>query len=148
MAATFLVWYASEKTLSIHSIFTVRREAFYWLVILFTFALGTAAGDLVAETFGFGYLTTAILFAGVIAVITAGHFLFGLHAIPSFWLAYIVTRPLGASIGDFLSQPVEYGGLGLGTILTSLVFLVLIVATVIHMTARSQPETKGLAVNS
>jgi uncharacterized membrane-anchored protein len=140
LAATFAVWYAMEKTLSIHSIYNTRREAFYWLAILFTFALGTSAGDLVAEKFEFGYLTTAIIFAVVIAAITAAYYLLKLNGILAFWLAYILTRPMGASIGDLLSQPNEYGGLGLGTIVTSLLFLAVIVATVIYMTFYHEPE--------
>lgn len=144
LAATFAVWYAFEGTLSIHSIFTFRREAFYWLAILFTFALGTAAGDLVAEVFGFGYLTTAVIFGAVIAMVAAGYYLLGVNSILAFWLTYIFTRPLGASIGDLLSQPLEYGGLGLGTVVTSLIFLAMIVATVIYMTMRYEPETAGL----
>jgi uncharacterized membrane-anchored protein len=146
LVATFAVWYAFEGTLSIHSIFTFRREAFYWLAILFTFALGTAAGDLVAEVFGFGYLTTAIIFGAVIAVIAAGFYLLNVNAILAFWLAYIFTRPLGASIGDLLSQPVEYSGFGLGTTVTSLIFLAIIVATVIYMTMRYEPEAAELPV--
>jgi len=146
LAATFAVWYAFERTLSIHSIFTFRREAFYWLAILFTFALGTAAGDLVAEAFGFGYLTTAIIFGAVIALIAAGYHVLGVNSILAFWLAYIFTRPLGASIGDLLSQPLDYGGLGLGTTVTSLIFLAMIVATVIYMTMRYEPETAELPV--
>lgn len=134
LAVTFAVWFAFERTLSIHTIYTARREAFYWLAILFTFALGTAAGDLIAETFSFGYFTTAILFLAVICVITAAYAFAGLNAIAAFWLAYIFTRPLGASLGDLLSQPVEYGGLGFGTIYTSLLFLGMIVAIVIYMT--------------
>lgn len=123
LSATFAVWYASERTLSIHTIVTTRREIFYWLAILFTFSLGTAAGDLVAETFDMGYLTTGLLFGAVIALIAIGYFAFGLNAILAFWLAYILTRPLGASFGDLLSQPGEYGGFGFGTTFTSLIFL-------------------------
>jgi uncharacterized membrane-anchored protein len=134
LAVTFSVWFAFERTLSIHTIYTTRREAFYWLAILFTFALGTAAGDLIAETFSFGYLTTAFLFMVVICVITAAYAVAGLNSIAAFWLAYILTRPLGASLGDLLSQPVEYGGLGFGTTYTSLLFLGMIVAIVIYMT--------------
>jgi uncharacterized membrane-anchored protein len=134
LAVTFAVWFAFERTLSIHTIYTTRREAFYWLAILFTFALGTAAGDLIAETFDFGYLTTALLFMVVICVIAAAYALAGLNSIVAFWLAYIFTRPLGASLGDLLSQPLEYGGLGFGTTYTSLLFLGLIVAIVIYMT--------------
>lgn len=133
LAVTFAIWYASERTLSIHSIFTTRRESFYWLAILFTFALGTAAGDLVAETFSFGYLTTGLLFGAIIAVIYVGYAFFRLDAILAFWLAYIFTRPLGASFGDLLSQPAEYGGLGLGTTVTSLIFLAVICAIVIYL---------------
>ncbi len=134
LAATFAVWYASERTLSIHSILTTRREAFYWLAILFTFALGTAAGDLVAEKFELGYMTTGILFGGIIAAIALAHYVLKLDAILAFWLAYILTRPLGASFGDLLSQPSEYGGLGFGTIDTSLLFLLAIAGLVILMT--------------
>jgi len=134
LAITFAVWYSIERSLSIHTIFTARREAFYWLAIFFTFALGTAAGDLIAETFSFGYLTTAILFLAVIAVIAALYYLLGLNSITAFWLAYIFTRPMGASLGDLMSQPVEYGGLGFGTIYTSVLFLGLIISIVIYMT--------------
>ena len=134
LIATFAVWYAYEKTLSIHSIFTTRREAFYWLAILFTFALGTAAGDLVAEKFGLGFAATGLMFGAVIALIAVGYFVFHLNAVVAFWLAYIFTRPLGASFGDFLSQPMEYGGLGFGTIITSLIFLGCIIAIVVYMT--------------
>jgi uncharacterized membrane-anchored protein len=140
LAVTFAIWYAMEKTLSIHSIYTTRREAFYWLAILLTFALGTSAGDLVAEKFEFGYLVTAIIFAVIIAAITAAYYVLKLNSILAFWLAYILTRPMGASIGDLLSQPREYGGLGCGTIVTSAMFLGLIIATVIYMTASYEPE--------
>lgn len=133
LAVTFAVWYACERTLSIHEVTTTRREAFYWLAILFTFALGTAAGDLVAEQFALGYMATGILFGMIIASITFGYYVLKLDAIAAFWIAYIFTRPLGASFGDLLSQPKEYGGMGLGTILTSAIFLLVIVATVIYM---------------
>lgn len=133
LAATFLLWFRSERTLSIHAIFTTRREAYYWLAILFTFALGTAAGDLVAEQFGLGYLSTGILFGMIIISLAAGYFLLGLDAILGFWLVYIFTRPLGASFGDLLSQPVQYGGLGLGTVITSALFLGAIAVIVTSM---------------
>lgn len=134
LAATFAIWYAVEKTLSIHSIYTFRREAFYWLAIVFTFALGTSAGDQLAEGLGAGYLLSGIMYGFVIAVI-AGLFYTGkMNSILAFWLAYIVTRPMGASFGDFLSQPVANGGLGLGTIITSLIFFAAIGATVMYMT--------------
>jgi uncharacterized membrane-anchored protein len=133
LAAVFAVWYAVERTLSVHTIVTSRREAFYWLAILFTFALGTSAGDLFAEKMELGYLPSLGIFAGAIAVIAVAHFRFKLNAILAFWLAYILTRPLGASIGDFLSQPVSETGLGLGTILTSLIFLSAILALVVYL---------------
>ncbi|MFO1201982.1 MAG: hypothetical protein U1E58_05030 [Tabrizicola sp.] len=136
LAVTFLVWFRVEGTLSIHEVTNFRREAFYWLAILFTFALGTAAGDLVAEKFGLGYLATGILFGMIIAALALGYFLLGLDAILGFWLAYIFTRPLGASFGDLLSQPPEYGGMGFGTIITSALFLAVIAGIVTVMTLR------------
>ncbi|CAN7635420.1 hypothetical protein LJR098_006123 [Rhizobium sp. LjRoot98] len=144
LAATFAVWYAAEKTLSIHTIFTARREGFYWLAILFTFALGTAAGDLVAEVFALGYLTTGILFGASIAAIAAAYYLLKMDAILVFWVAYIFTRPLGASFGDLLSQPVEYGGLGLGTIVTSFIFLAVIIVLVCYLTLKPTPSPVAL----
>ena len=133
LAITFLVWFRSEHTLSIHSIVTRRREAFYWLAILFTFALGTAAGDLLAEALGLGYLVTGLIVAALIAADTIAWRL-GLNSVLAFWIAYILTRPLGASIGDLLSQPASHGGLGLGSTLTSALFLIGIVAIVIYLT--------------
>ncbi|CDX63287.1 putative integral membrane protein [Mesorhizobium plurifarium] len=136
LALTFIAWYASERTLSIHTIFTTRREIFYWLAILFTFSLGTAAGDLMAERFDLGYLTTGLIFGGVIAAIALAWFFLGLNGILAFWLAYILTRPFGASFGDLLSQPAEYGGMGFGTTFTSLTFLGCIVVIVLYMTLK------------
>ena len=134
LAMSFVAWHLKEKTLSIHTIYTRRREAFYWLVILFTFALGTAAGDLAAESLNLGYLLSAIIFAGLIVVVTVAHLRFKLHAVLAFWIAYILTRPLGASIGDYLSQTHDDGGLGLGTVVTSGLFLTAILATVVYLT--------------
>lgn len=134
LSIVFAVWYKKEKTLSIHSIVTTRREAFYWLAILFTFALGTAAGDLLAETINLGYLLSAIIFGVLIAAVATSHFVFKVNAILAFWIAYILTRPLGASIGDYLSQDLNNGGLGLGTVITSMIFLGTILATVIYLT--------------
>ncbi len=135
LAIVFAIWYKVEKTLSIHTINKMRREAFYWLAILFTFALGTAAGDLVAEKFNLGYLVSLIIFAVLILAVTIAHLKFKLNAVLSFWIAYILTRPLGASIGDYLSQAKSDGGLGLGTVVTSAVFLLTILVTVIYLTA-------------
>jgi len=140
LALTFLLWFRAEGTLSIHSIFTGRREAFYWLAILFTFALGTAAGDLVAEKFALGYLATGVLFGMIILSLSFGYFALGLDPILAFWLVYILTRPLGASFGDLMSQPAQYGGFGLGTIVTSAIFLAAIVAIVIFMSLRHEGE--------
>ncbi|WML47192.1 hypothetical protein RCG23_16705 [Neobacillus sp. PS3-34] len=134
MLATFAMWYASEKTLSIHSIFTTKREAFYWLTILFTFALGTSAGDLIAEGLNMGYWKSAIMFAAVIGVVAIAHYRFKLNSVLAFWIAYILTRPFGASLGDFLSQPHHNGGLGLGTMGTSALFLITILGLVIYLT--------------
>ncbi|MBY0352590.1 hypothetical protein [Tabrizicola sp.] len=136
LAVTFAVWFAMERTLSIHAIFNDRREAFYWLAILLTFALGTAVGDLISEYFGLGYNATGILFALIIASLALGYFTLGLDPILGFWLAYILTRPLGASFGDLMSQPPEYGGMGLGTTITSAAFLTVILAIVGLMTLR------------
>jgi uncharacterized membrane-anchored protein len=134
LALVFATWYKVEKTLSIHSIHTLQREAFYWLAILFTFALGTATGDLLAETFSVGYLLSAILFGGLIAITYTSYYYKKVNAVLAFWIAYILTRPLGASIGDYLSQAHDDGGLGLGTVATSGVFLSIILITVIYLT--------------
>jgi uncharacterized membrane-anchored protein len=134
LGVTFAVWYASERTLSIHTIFTTRREGFYWLAILFTFALGTAAGDLTAEQLNVGYLNSALMFGGLIALVAAAHFRLRLNAVVAFWIAYVLTRPLGASIGDYMSQPQHAGGLGLGTTGTSAIFLTAILGLVVFLT--------------
>src|SRR3984893_16728447 len=132
LALTFATWYAKEGTLSIHSIFTTRREVFYWLAILFTFALGTATGDLMAESLGLGYLVTGLIVIGVFAAAMIA-WRFGLDPVLAFWIAYILTRPLGASLGDSLSQSPANGGLGLGATITSAVFLIAILAVVIYL---------------
>lgn len=132
--ATFAVWYAIERTLSIHTIFTTRRELFYWAAILFTFALGTAGGDLAAEGLKLGYGPAASGFAAAIALVAIAHYVFKANAVVSFWIAYILTRPLGASCGDLLAQPIADGGLGLGTVVTSMLFLAMIVGSVIYLT--------------
>jgi uncharacterized membrane-anchored protein len=129
LAATFAAWHASERTLSIHTITTRRRELFYWAAILFTFALGTAAGDLATEALGLGFTVGVVAFSAMIAAIGLAYYLGG-NAVLTFWLAYILTRPLGASLGDLLSQSRPNGGMGLGTVGTSLVFLAVIVALV------------------
>jgi len=143
LAAVFATWFAVERTLSIHTIFTTRREAFYWLAILFTFALGTAAGDLSAEQFSLGYGPSILIFGGMIAAVTVAHLVFKLNAVLAFWLAYILTRPLGASIGDWMSQhSSKYGGLGLGTTGTSYIFLGCILALVVFLSITRRDVTE------
>lgn len=143
LAATFALWFAVERTLSIHTIYTFRREAFYWLAILFTFALGTAAGDLVAEGLSLGYLQAGLAYSAAIAVIALGYYVFKLNGILAFWLAYILTRPMGASFGDLMSQAKADGGLGFGTTTTSLVFLFGIAVVIAYMTiVHDGDETK------
>jgi uncharacterized membrane-anchored protein len=144
LAVTFTVWYASEKTLSIHSIVTRRRETFYWLAILFTFALGTATGDLMAEVLGLGYLVTGAIVVALVAV-TAIAWRVGLHPVLAFWFIYVLTRPLGASLGDYLSQPSSQGGLGLGATVTSLIFVAAIIVTVVYLSATKADVIGGEA---
>jgi uncharacterized membrane-anchored protein len=141
LALTFAVWWWAERTLSIHSIVTRRREAFYWLAILFTFALGTAAGDLVGEQWGLGYWATALLVAALIAAVAASHLVFRANAVVTFWIAYVLTRPLGASLGDGFSQPRGDGGLGLGTTVTSVAFLVVILVVVAYLAVTRRDQT-------
>lgn len=133
LAATFAIWYRIERTLSIRSIVTTRRELFYWFAILFTFALGTAAGDLATEALGLGFQIGVITF-GILIAFVAVFYSLGVSPVLTFWLAYILTRPLGASLGDLLSQSRHYGGVGLGTVHTSLVFVTVIVALVAWVT--------------
>ncbi len=142
LAATFAVWYASERTLSIHSIYTNEREAFYWLAILFTFALGTAAGDLVAEGLSLGYLTSLIIFGVLIGLVAFAHYGLKVNAVLAFWIAYVLTRPLGASIGDYLSQDRHAGGLALGTVTTSEIFLVTILALVVYLSVTRSDQVE------
>jgi uncharacterized membrane-anchored protein len=142
LAITFAIWYRTEHTLSIHTIFTTRRELFYWAAILLTFALGTAAGDLATEALGLGFNVGVVAFGALIAAIGAAYY-FGANAVLAFWLAYILTRPLGASLGDLLSQARAYGGLGLGTVYTSIGFLTVIVVLVAFLSLgaqRAQPR--------
>jgi uncharacterized membrane-anchored protein len=142
LIGTFVIWYAFESTLSIHTIFTTRRETFYWLAILFTFALGTAAGDLTAEGLSLGYLLAGVMYGAAICAIAFAYFVLRINAILGFWLAYIVTRPMGASFGDLLSQSIAGGGLGLGPTITSFIFLFCIAALVFYMTlSRDGEET-------
>ena len=133
LGVIFAIWYKKEKTLSIHTIITRKREGFYWLAILFTFALGTAAGDLLAEKIDIGYSYSIGIFAAMIGAVAVARHGFKIHPVLAFWIAYVLTRPLGASIGDYLSQDADSGGLELGTVITSAIFLATILATVIYL---------------
>ncbi|WCN36297.1 hypothetical protein [Aneurinibacillus uraniidurans] len=150
LGLTFLFWYRSEKTLSIHSIYTRKREVFYWLTILFTFALGTAVGDLYSEQLGLGYLNTGITVVSIIACVFLAWKFLKLDGVLAFWIAYILTRPLGASLGDYLSQPKINGGLGLGTTVTSVIFLIGILAIIIFLAVTKIDTTaknEAVAIN-
>ena len=142
LAMIFAAWYASERTLSIHTIVTTRRELFYWAAILCTFALGTAAGDLATEALGLGFTVGVVVFSAMIAALAAAWYL-GANPVLTFWLAYIVTRPLGASLGDLLSQSREYGGLGLGAVSTSAFFLSIIIVLVAWISWRPPAAEQG-----
>jgi uncharacterized membrane-anchored protein len=135
LAAVFVTWQRSEGTLSIHSITTARRELFYWAAVLATFALGTAAGDLTAVTFGLGYFASGLLFAAVIAIPALGYYRLGMNSILAFWFAYVVTRPLGASFADWLAVTHQRGGLALGTGPVSLVLAAMIAGIVAYLSA-------------
>jgi uncharacterized membrane-anchored protein len=147
LATTFTVWYGVEHTLSIHTIFTTRRELFYWAAILMTFALGTAAGDLATEALGWGFNIGVLAFGAMIAA-AAGAYWLGVNSVLTFWIAYILTRPLGASLGDLMAQAKTYGGLGMGTVFTSLAFLTVIIgfvafATLSEPAAEAETQAQG-----
>ena len=137
LAAVFLTWRTTEKTLSIHSIVTRRREAFYWATVLTTFALGTAAGDLTAMALGLGYLASGVLFAVLIAIPALAYRRFGMNATFAFWFAYVLTRPLGASVADWAAVSPERGGLDLGAGPVSLALALAILALVTLLAARA-----------
>lgn len=141
LITVFISWYMSEKTLSIHSILTAKREAFYWFAILFTFSLWTAAWDLFAEQMNVGYLQSALIIAALIWLITAAFYYLKANAILMFWFAYILTRPLGSSIWDWLSQPINIGWLGLWTVSTSFIFLFLILGFVTYLNIIEKRQT-------
>ncbi|MFI6567590.1 hypothetical protein [Streptomyces sp. NPDC050534] len=135
LVVVFVAWYWRERTLSIHSIDTLGRESFYWLAVLFTFAVGTTAGDLVSERMDFGYWLSMLLLGLVIAAVALAHFALDLDAVWSFWIAYVLIHSLGASVGGYLSQPNRDGGLGLGTAVTSALFLSVILGLVVYRAA-------------
>lgn len=141
LLVVFVLWYLSEKTLAMHSINTIKRELYYWAAILLTFALGTSTGDYLGEASGLGYTQSALIFGSLIVMISIGYFSFKMNAVLAFWLAYILTRPLGASIGDLLSQPVKQGGLGFGTVGTTIIFIVTIIILVIYLSIKPKKLT-------
>ena len=143
LAIVFAAWYASEHTLAMHSVQTAKRESFYWAAIFVTFALGTAAGDFLAEASGLGYFQSALVFGGAIALIAAAYFYAGLNEILAFWMAYILTRPLGASFGDLLSQPTKNGGLGFGTTGTSIIFLTVIALLISYLSITRKDQIRA-----
>jgi len=134
LAAVFVVWYRTEGTLSIHSITTMRRELFYWAAVMATFALGTAVGDFTAHTLGLGFFSSAVFFAGLILIPAIGYRYFRMNEVLAFWFAYVLTRPLGASIADWLGKPKYLSGLDLGDGPVSIAFGVLFVVCVAVMT--------------
>lgn len=140
LAIIFALWYFVEKTLSIHSILTLRRELFYWATVMATFALGTALGDLTAATFGLGYLLSGILFAAIFIIPALGFKFAKWNAIFSFWFAYVITRPFGASFADYFGKPI-LGGVGFGDEIVSAVLAVLIITFVIYLSF-SHKDTK------
>jgi uncharacterized membrane-anchored protein len=133
LAAIFVLWYRTEGTLSIHSIRTPRREAFYWATVLATFALGTATGDMTAKTVGLGYLASGIVFSLAFVVVAVAHWKLGLNSILAFWIAYVLTRPIGASFADYLAFPKSVGGLNTGHAPVALVLTVIIVCLVAYL---------------
>jgi uncharacterized membrane-anchored protein len=158
LAVTFITWYRVEGTLDIHSVNTPRREVFYWLTVIFTFAMGTAVGDLTSITVHLGYLSSVFLFAGMICVPIVAWRL-GANWVAMFWIAYVLTRPIGASIADYSGMPKKISGLGIGHGPTAAVLIVLVLAGIWFLKSSgkdaqrspevaSQPEAHGYTVNS
>lgn len=144
LTAVFVVWHRTERTLSIHSIDTTRREAFYWATVLTTFALGTAAGDWTAHSLGLGYFQSGLLFLAAILAPAVAYLFLRLNSVVAFWVAYILTRPLGASFADWLGVGPDRGGIGVGTGLVSLVLAIAIVVCVVMLT-RQQARSGAAA---
>jgi len=138
MLLAFIIWYRSEKTLSIHTINSPKREAYYWLIILLAFALGTGLGDLISEGMTLGYGLAVALFGGFIAVISFAYYVLKMDGTLAFWLVFILTRPLGASFGDFMTKPAVEGGLALSMMSVNLIFFTAIIVSVSYL---SQVQT-------
>jgi len=141
LAAVFVTWQRTEQTLSIHTVDTARREAFYWAAVVATFAMGTAVGDMTAVTFHLGYFFSLVLFAGIITIPAIGYRWFNWNPILSFWFAYVVTRPLGASFADWVGKPVSLSGLGWGNGRVSLV-LTLVIACLVAFLAVTRKDVQ------
>ena len=148
LAVIFVAWYATEKTLSIHSINTFRRELFYWATVMATFALGTATGDMTSITLHLGYFSSGVMFAVLICLPALAYWLFGLNEIFAFWLAYILTRPLGATFADWVGKPKSVSGLGEGTGLVSLCLTILIIIFVVYLTVTRKDIKDELPASS
>jgi uncharacterized membrane-anchored protein len=148
LAVTFVVWHRTEGTVSIHAVDSPRRELFYWLTVSFTFALGTAAGDLTADRLGLGFMGSIVLFAAIIVVPALGYWRFRLDAVAAFWFAYVVTRPLGASIADWLSKPARHGGVNLGDGPVAAVLLVAIVVGIGALTRHAALTARARRVRT
>jgi uncharacterized membrane-anchored protein len=145
LAIVFTLWYANEKTLAMHSIKTAKREIFYWMAILLAFALGTATGDYLAEALNLGYFQALLLFGGAIALIAVGYYYLKLNAVLAFWIAYILTRPLGASLGDLLTQPQSNGGFGYGATNISILFFCVISSLVIFLSLKQKRAKSSIS---
>jgi uncharacterized membrane-anchored protein len=140
MLIGFFIWYLLEGTLSIHSIDTTKREAYYWLIILLAFALGTGVGDLLSEKLALGYGVAVLVFSSLIALVMMGYYAFNINETLAFWLAYILTRPLGASLGDWMIQPVKVGGLGINIIIVNTLFFIMITLLVTYLNMKQNKE--------
>jgi uncharacterized membrane-anchored protein len=148
LGVIFLVWHRTERTLSIHSITTQRRECFYWATVFATFALGTALGDFTATALNLGYLASGIIFSVLILIPAVAWWKFGLNAVVAFWCAYVVTRPLGASYADYISKPPSLSGIGFGDGATALVFTVAVAILVLYLAVvRPDIQSSGSAVD-
>jgi uncharacterized membrane-anchored protein len=147
LAAVFVTWNRVERTLDVHTIDTWRREAFYWAAVVSTFALGTAVGDLTAITFNLGYLGSVILFAALILVPAVAYYRFGLNSVVAFWTAYVLTRPLGASVADWLGKPKHAGGLGIGSgeVTVALAVVIAVLVAYLAVTGADAPRAGASA---
>jgi uncharacterized membrane-anchored protein len=140
MIAGFIVWYINEKTLSIHSIDTAKREMYYWFIILLAFALGTGVGDLISEGLSLGYGIALLLFSGTIALIAFDFYVLKMNSVLTFWLAFIMTRPLGASLGDFMTKTANDGGLGMSMTTVNILFFFVIICLVTYLSLMLQRD--------